>query len=465
MIHRIEAYMKQHHMINKGDHICVGVSGGADSVCLFRILEVLRGRMGFTMSVVHIEHGIRGTDSLMDMEFVQQLAKAYEIPVSVYTYPVKEIAAKQRLSVEEAGRNVRKMAYGEEMARFGDGTKVALAHHADDNAETLLFHMCRGSGIEGISGIYPVRGNFIRPLLCVTRREIEAYLRKEGQAYRTDVTNADNHYSRNRIRNCIMPEILNLNEQSVAHMNALSEDMREVSEYISGKAAEILKEYGSRTKENAIKLPVDCLSGCPSVLKKRVLLELIAELSGSKKDLSREHANALLDLAEGQTGRRLSLPYGITVEKIYGELHCFFEKDRQQETSVYEKIELKEYPAVLDISGGKIFCRILSENKKDVNFPKNLYTKWFDYDKIKNMLCFRSREPGDYMVIDRQGHRQKLKDYLVNEKVPRKQRDKILLLADGSHILWAVGGRISEYYKVTAQTRQILEVHYVEEKA
>lgn len=465
MIHRIESYMIQHHMIKKGDHICVGVSGGADSVCLFRILEALRRRMGFTMSVVHIEHGIRGTDSLTDMEFVQQLAKTYEIPVSVYAYPVKDIAAKQRLSVEEAGRNVRKKAYEEEMARFGAETKVALAHHADDNAETLLFHMCRGSGIEGVSGIYPMRGNFIRPLLCVTRREIEAYLKKEGQAYRTDVTNADNRYSRNRIRNCIMPEILRLNEQSVAHMNALSEDMREVSEYISVKAAEVIKKYGSRTKENAIKIPVDCLSDYPPVLKKRVLLELLAELSGSKKDLSREHADALLDLAGGQTGRRLSLPYGITAEKIYGDLVCCFEKDRQRNAPVTEKIELKEYPAEFDVSGGKFLCRILSENKKDVNFPKNLYTKWFDYDKIKNMLCFRSRESGDYMVIDQKGHRQKLKDYLVNEKVPRKQRDKILLLADGSHILWVVGGRMSEYYKITEQTRQILEVHYVEGKA
>ena len=464
MIHRIEEYMKQHQMIWKGCHVCIGVSGGADSVCLFRILEMLRGRMGFTISIVHIEHGIRGKDSLLDMEFVRQLAKIYDVPCAVYSYPVKEIAWEQGLSIEEAGRNVRKKAYAKEAARYGDNARVALAHHANDNAETLLFHLCRGSGIEGIAGIYPVRGNFIRPLLCVTRREIEAYLQKEGQAYQTDVTNTEIRYSRNRIRNCIMPQFFMLNEQSVAHMNHLAEDVREISEYFSKEAAEILKKHVRRTEDDKITLPVHCLSAYPDVFKKRVLLELVSSLSGSKKDMTREHANALLDLAKGQTGRRLSLPYGMTAEKVYGNLCCFFESSQLQEDKILEKKVLKEFPAELEVFGGKIFCRIRSVNKKDVNFPKNLYTKWFDYDKIKNMLCFRFREPGDYLVIDGKGHRQKLKDYLVNEKVPRERQDKMLLLADGSHILWAVGGRISEYYKVTGQTKQILEIRYMEEK-
>ncbi len=463
MIERVRSYMEQHHMVEKGDHICIGVSGGADSVCLFRILEALRRPMGFTVSAVHIEHGIRGRESVLDQEFVRRLSEAYDVPFSAYAYPVEELSKAEGISVEEAGRNVRRKAYAREMECFGGRAKTALAHHADDNAETLLFHLCRGSGIEGLAGIYPARGNLIRPLLCVGRRDVEAYLKEIGQAYRTDATNADTAYSRNRIRNCIMPQLAKVNKKAAAHINHLAEDALELSAYLQNESQKLLEKYREKTKEGETSLTLAGFDAYPSVLKKQVFLELLAELSGSRKDLAREHANAILDLSVGRTGRQISLPYGIVAKKAYGTLLFYQRAKKPEAEEKFEAVSLTEFPLERTVSGGKICCRLMEKNKKDVKFPKNLYTKWFDYDKIKIGLCIRTREAGDYFTIDAKGHRQKLGDYLVNEKMPREARAKLLLLADGSHILWAIGGRMSEHYKITEHTKRILEVQYLEE--
>lgn len=471
MINKIASFMRQHQMVQKGDHISIGISGGADSVCLFLVLERLRRRMDVTISAIHVEHGIRGKESRADAEFVQKLAARYEIPFVCRSYPVEKIAKETGVSVEEAGRNVRYAAFAEEERRFWDkakqrgGTvKTAVAHHGDDNAETVLFHLCRGSGIDGLFGIRPVRGTVIRPLLCVSKCEIEDFLNREGQTYRIDATNADIRYSRNRIRNRVMPELARINTQFTAHINRLSEEAAEISAYFDGEVGRILEKHRIKTDNTCSCIDTKQLFSYPSVFWGRVMLSAAAELAGSRKDFTREHVNALLHLAKGQTGRKIALPYQITAEKTYEGMilsRCQTEEEAD-ETPI--PLPIGELPGVIRLPKGQMACRIFGYSEKNVKIPQNLYTKWFDYDKIKNRLYFRTREPGDYFVLDAEGHRQKLKDYWINEKVPRSMRSKIWLLADGSHILWALGGRISEYYKVTEQTKKILEVRYMEDE-
>lgn len=479
MIEKVAAYMEQHHMIEAGDHICVGVSGGADSVCLFLILASLRERMGFSMSVVHIEHGIRGEESLQDMEFVKKLTDRYQVSFTCRAYPVEQIAKAEGLSVEEAGRKVRYEAFEEEEKRFyeqtaarGGRVKIALAHHSDDNAETMLFHMCRGSGIEGLVGIRPVRGNIIRPLLCMTRQEIERFLVASGQEYRLDATNGDIAYSRNRIRNRVMPELAAVNEQAVLHMNRLSEDMEELSTYVKEQVEGILFSHLKKEDTSKVVFRTEQFETYPAVIQRRVMLEVIAKASGSRKDITREHANALLGIAMGQVGRKISLPYGLIGEKTYDTVMVYPAKQGQRSEQVKQK-----YPVILPemgkeptegtiaVNGGKLYYRRFDYVKKDAEIPKNRCTKWFDYDKIENGLYLRTREPGDYFQLDELGHRQKLKDYWINEKVPKSVRGQTLLLADGSHILWIFGGRISAHYKITESTKSVLEVQFMEDLA
>lgn len=476
MIEKVAVYMQQQNMVQKGDHICVGVSGGADSVCLLRILQELRRRMGFTMSVVHVEHGIRGEESIKDMEFVKQMAASYGLLVSVYQYPVEKIAKEQGLSVEEAGRDLRYQAFAKEADKFclqakeqGGSVKVALAHHSNDNAETMLFHLCRGSGVAGLMGIRPVRDAIIRPLLCVTREEIETFLKENGQEYREDATNCDVSYSRNRIRNCIMPELEKINDKTLEHMNAFAEDMTELSEYFHKEVNRLIDTSLVMDDSQDFKLPLKGFNEYPKVLQRGIMLELLARASGSRKDITREHTKAMQDIAAGDVGRRVSLPHGIIAEKSYDTLWLHNAEEAGVKSGIARKVpldflEMPDNCTILQLPFGKVRCRMIFIDKNSLKIPKNQYTKCFDYDKIKNGLYFRNREPGDYFTLDRQGHRQKLKDYFINEKVPKAKREQVMLLADGSHILWALGYRISEYYKVTDDTRRVLEIQLMEEE-
>lgn len=475
MIDKVAAYMQKHHMVSEKDHICLGVSGGADSVCLFLLLEKLRHRMKFSISVVHIEHGIRGDASISDMEFVQKLTDRFGIECRTYAYNVEEIARKEKLTVEEAGRKVRYETFYieekrlEEMVRSrGGSVKIAVAHHGDDNAETVLFHMCRGSSIEGMTGIHPVRGNIIRPLLCVNRQKIEEFLKMQGQSYCVDETNKDTDYSRNRIRNCVMPQLFEVNAKAVEHINSLAEDMTELADYLRKQVEGELQQYLQKKNEGYF-YPVKQLEVYPDIMKMRLLLELMVKVAGSKKDIGRDHARALLHIAEGTVGKSVDLPYDMRGEKTYGGILLYqkseycSEMDKGAVTEVNVTGDLSKMPWEVKMQGKKFQCRIIKKDEKCEKFPINKYTKWFDYDIIKNRLCFRNRQQGDFFVSDAKGHRQTLKAYFINEKVPRAERDKAILLADGSHILWIVGYRISEYYKVSENTTKILEVQMMEE--
>ena len=196
---KVRAYIEKQHMILAEDHIIAGISGGADSVCLFFVLLDLRDRMGISFTAVHVNHGLRGEAANRDEEFVRELCGQYGIPLEVFRVDLESISKKRKQSLEECGRNIRREAFEQIRERCG-GTKIALAHHQNDNAETLLWNLARGTGLTGLGGIRPVNGRYIRPLLCLDRNEIEDLLRQRGQGYCTDDTNGDTEYTRNKLR-------------------------------------------------------------------------------------------------------------------------------------------------------------------------------------------------------------------------------------------------------------------------
>lgn len=494
MIHQVMHYLRQYHMISEHDHVIAGVSGGADSVCLFLILNELQEKLGFTMSVVHVEHGIRGEESLKDAEFVRSLAGQFHIPCTILSYSVPGLAREQGLSLEEAARKVRYEAFDQEtrriwseksgqMAQRDGDVKIAVAHHMEDQAETMIFHLCRGSGIDGLGGMRPVQGRIIRPLLWVSRQEIEEYLRKKGQAFCIDSTNSDTDYSRNFIRHEIIPGLCQINSRSIPHMREASEELWEISFYLEEQARQALEESMKRQQDGTLYIDVELLKKQPDVIMSRVLKKALEQAAGCGRDISRKHVKALMDLAGGQVGRKISLPYRLLAERTYTGLVILQnykemglregtlpkEKDVPRETSrifgaLDENAASLPKGQKITVPGGMICLEIWEKNKKDINFPKKKCTKWIDYDKIKTCLLFRTRETGDYFTIDHKEHRKKLKSYFINEKVPADCRDKIILAADGSHIVWALGYRISEHYKVTDNTRRILEIRWMEEE-
>ncbi|MFP3155916.1 tRNA lysidine(34) synthetase TilS [Lachnospiraceae bacterium ZAX-1] len=447
---KVLSFVEQYHMIEQNDHIVVGVSGGADSVCLLLLLEQLKSNFGLTITAVHVEHGIRGEESLSDAKFVQELCEKLDIPCRTYSCKAEHYAKEQGLSVEEAGRNLR-YAYFAQTQKEAGANKIAVAHNQNDCAETMLFHLARGTGLRGLCGIAPVRGNIIRPILCLMREEIEAFLTSQGQAFCTDKTNLETDYTRNKIRHQVLPILETVNAQAVSHMNQTAQLVAEALKITDLLAEEARRKHidGYFVKES--------LKEEYTTVQKIVLLNLLSEIAGSAKDLASLHVQYLLELFDKNVGKQIDLPYKIKAIRTYSgilvqkEEASYKAKRWERSLPIDESFDLPQF-------GYTISTKLIKKIPKNLKIEKKAYTKWFDYDKINGNVQIRNRRSGDYLVIDTLARRQKLKDYLMNEKVPRAVRDDILLLADDSHIIWAIGYRISEDYKITEHTKCILEV-------
>lgn len=497
MIDCVLQWIKRDRMIQKGDWVVAGVSGGADSVCLLLILEELREKLEFTLSAVHVEHGIRGQESKEDAEFVKRLCRERGISCQVYSLDVPQSALEMKLGYEETARLLRYECYRKEAKRVQresggkqpSGIRIALAHHADDNAETMLFQMIRGSGLEGLGGMHVRRvfdggTEIIRPLLGVTRAEIEAYLEKKGQVFRVDSTNSDTDYSRNRLRHMVFPELQQINSRAVQHMNRSAMELQEISAYIEGQAEEVIRQTTDMQAVEVVKQSAGTQTGesvhireqilsFPAFLQREAVHRVLAETAGSSKDIGRVHVEAVLSLFSLQVGRRISLPYRITAVRTYDGI-CLERQDKEsgvygkkRESDFYEitagQLRLAEQGETVNIElpEGGFRIKIFDFSGKMDIISKNKYTKWLNYDKIKSNLQIRRRQSQDYLTIDAQGHKKKLKAYFADEKIPQKERDNVWLLAEESHILWVVGGRISAHYRIEPDTERIFEIQKI----
>lgn len=478
MIKQVTEWIKKEALICEGDTVIVGVSGGADSVCLLRVLLELQQTLPFSLDAVHVEHGIRGEASRADAQFVAGLCEKYQVPLQTYEVDVPEYAKEKGIGLEEAARILRYDCYQKEVMRHGSAkgmVKVALAHHADDNAETFLFQMVRGSGLDGLSGMQPKRdfgesAQIIRPLLVVDRGQIEEYLGEIGQDYRMDETNFDTEYSRNRIRHDILPALQQINTAAVAHINQSAARLRQVSEYLAVEVQNAEKSCCLATEEGLLIKKVEW-EQFPELIRSELVYDALAEVSGSSKDIGTVHVDAVQGLFFSQVGRKLYLPYSVAAYRDYegvllAKQRKSGEKPKLEEEGYIlgeeEKRRLEQGEILrLDWEDGAITFQIREGMGKVGQIHKKKYTKCFNYDKIRGVLRIRRRKAGDYLTVDSQGHKKKLKEYFINEKIPQKERDTMWLLAEESHIIWVIGGRISTCYKIDEHTKRILEVQVV----
>lgn len=446
MLKRTAEYMKQQKMPMPGERIVIGLSGGVDSICLFHILREL----GYELEAVHVNHGIRGEEAERDEAFVRKLCGQYNIPFHGYGYDVPKISKEKHLSEEEAGRMVRRQAFSEVMKKTG-GKYIALAHHGNDRAETFLFHLSRGTGVKGLSTMKAVENRLIRPLLWAKRTEIEQYVQEMGYEFVEDATNASVEYTRNKIRHQMIPLFEEINPQSVSHILGVSEKLEAVAAYID-REAEKLWRFSAVVDEQQVQILKSVFMQADQVLQIPVLQKALEYLTGSLVNITEEHLQNLLKLFSMQTGKELHLPGGLTAMRTYEGIRMFF----REEIEVSKPLRITGEGSF--VFGGRTFVVTVEDWDERKIFPIKNYTKCFDYDKIKKGLFLRTRESGDYLQINQNHGRKSLQDYMVNEKIPKEERKKIILLAEDSHILWVVGKRISEYYKVTKETKKVLRV-------
>lgn len=446
-------FIKKYHMLYPGDRVAVGVSGGADSVCLLHLLWCLKEELHIELKAVHVHHGLRGAEADRDAAFSKEFCRQLGVPCEVTEIHADAEAKAQGISVEEAGRNARYRILEAEAADWeretGLAVKIAVAHHGDDSAETILHNLCRGSGLRGLSGIAPVRGRVIRPLLWAERKEILSYLQSEGLTYVEDSTNGESDYTRNLIRNEILPLINSgVNERAVKNILRAGELISGADRYFEKKANEWLENQAGG-KSDCLSIPD--LQKEETIVQGYILREALKYMNCPLKNITGGHIDEVLSLLSKQTGKSVNLPSGITAERQYEQLRLL--RGKEGDGRKEEDIQEKENPAKASPS---VSMRVFPYEKRQ-KIPKNVYTKWFDYDKIGDALSVRHRRTGDFITLS-DGKKKTVKAFMIDEKIPAKQRERITLLAEGAHILWIIGYRISEYYKITDDTKNILEV-------
>ena len=457
-------------MIKEGDKVLIGLSGGADSVCLARYLLTVRDSLSVRLHAVHVNHMLRGEESEEDQSFVEAFCRENEIPLTVVKEDVIRYAENHRLSLEEAGREIRYYEFNRIADRM-NCDRIAVAHHRGDQAETILFRLIRGTGISGLKGMEPVNGRLIRPLLSVDREEILDILSALSQEYREDSSNASTDYHRNCIRHLILPEMIRMNAGAQEHIAGLSERVMELEEYLVPVIQASYEKYTGKSRKDSCPSGIlvrEELSKEPAFIRREILREAMGEAAGKKKDIGRIHIDSLEELLFNRAGKQIFLPYHIkALRKPEGLVIYRDTGSRPGETdpgkeALTEGIPLSlrgQLPAVVKTAG--LTIRMERIEKKMLPFIKTEEGHCrvlLDYDKINKDLCIRTRRPGDYFIMDSLGHRKLLKQYFIDEKIPQIQRETRLLVASDSHVLWMEDGRVTENAKITGTTRHVLHI-------
>lgn len=481
-LEKVLKFNEENKLFSRGDRIVVGVSGGKDSVCLLDVLDRCREEWELSLLVVHVNHGLRGEAADRDEAFVETLANERGLPFYRERVDVREIAAERKMTEEEAGRYVRYQIM-KHVCIEKEYNKIAVAHHQDDVAETVLFQMFRGSGPRGLSGIFPKREYIIRPILFAARSEIDEYVEQNGLAYCVDDTNFDEKYCRNKIRLRVFPYVeKEINNRAAEHVAKAARKIAQQYMYIDRQAK---REYMKIVHVDRGEYYYFCeeFDQLDIVLKVEVIRLILKNFSDSVKDITETHYEMLMSLSEKEAGKRVVLPGSICAEKRYGCVRYKINIERK-ERIFQEKCEMP-FEGLVEVRKERmrIYMDVIPRDEIPQNIvprndvprnhvprntvpgenllkeiPQKDYTKWFDYDKIKNSVCVRNPMEGDFFVMDAGGKRKRLSRYYIDEKIPASERKKEIVLADGNHVLWAVPGRISAAYKVTEETKRVLVV-------
>lgn len=454
MLQKIMETIKENQMFNKEDKIIVGVSGGPDSMCLLHILSTLRNTYFIDIVAAHLNHGLRGKDADEDEEYVKKFCKKNNIEFYSKRVNIEELSKEWGISSEMAGREARYSFFRELFNKLG-ANKIAIAHNANDQCETILMRIIRGTGLEGLEGIKPVRDEiYIRPLIKVTRDEIEDYCDKNNLNPRIDNTNLQNIYSRNKIRLELIPYIKeNFNSHIIEVVNRLGENVKVDNDFIEKKSKEFFGKYCNVTP-NKVKIKSEAFNEHKALLS-RIIRKAVESLKGNLINFERVHVEYIILLQGGNTGKEIELPGGIRALNNYGEI--ILSKERKNEiekdSGIYE-ICLNEKNKI-----GKFNIEANILDKKFLERVKeNSLEQYFDYEKINENVRLRYRKEGDkFQPLGMKGTK-KLKDIFMDLKVPKDLRDNIPIICVGEEIAWIVGYRISDKFKVDKTTNKLLKI-------
>ena len=449
IVKQVEETIKKYSMISLNENVLIGLSGGADSVCLSLILKKLSSQYSLTLSAVYIDHGLRPEDIDREIAFCKSFASSIDITFNVRHVRVSsdpQIRKSQNLHDE-----LRYLRYSEyrKLAFELGAASIALGHTMDDQAETLLMRLLRGTGLRGMGGIYPVNCGIIRPLLEVSRHEIEGFLKEQRQELINDPSNQKDIYLRNRIRHSVIPILKQLNpnlSETLTRTSDSNRDDEDLLELIT--TIELENLFFSKTSDT-VELYLAPFMQLHRAMKRRVIRRCVEAIAGLR-GINLNHIDAVITLLEeGNMGGVIHLPDSVRAVKEY--------KTFKITTVLPQKLSLYHFDVpgnlYLKESGLTLEASIEQGNIKLEKRPNEAV---FDLNRIKSPLYVRSRQPGDFFFPSGFGKRKKLQDFFVDLKIPREARDSIPIVTSGNDIIWVAGYRPDERYSVSNDTQRCL---------
>lgn len=471
MEQQVLAFIKKHHLIEAGDEVIAGISGGVDSMCLLFLLIKWERQLGFRLRIVHVRHGIRNDLGEGDRQFVEQICRDWGRPCHTVCLDVPAYARQQGLGMEEAARILRYRTFAElaeQSEADGRRVKIAVAHHRNDQMETMLWNMTRGSSLRGMRGMLPVSGRIVRPFLETDKSDLLTYAVGHEIPYCEDESNTALNFTRNRIRHAVIPELLELNNEAVAHFANLAADMQEMEGFLSEQAARILET----ATDGQGALIGTRLQGMAPVLQRQVLLQWLDAQCLDRKDLQRSHLQALLCLCMKPGHGSVSLPGGWRIDSSYGRLLPEASGDwRTEEDEAGRKIREQRKIENLILASDQNECVVeygrlrLRLSRQPISQGKvepavagegaNACQIYFDYDKIKGQLSVRMAEPDDRLALgEGRGHKS-VRRFAIDAKIAQDLRRRLPAIVDEEGILWLIGYRRSSRAYVTDETKTV----------
>ena len=460
MINSIEnnflKFIQQEKLIKKGDGIVVGLSGGPDSVCLLYLLISIREKIGINIAAAHLNHMLRGKAADEDEEFAKRLCEKLNIEFFSKKVDINKYSKEHSLSSEAAGRKVRYEFFNDVMKKL-NYNKIATAHNANDQAETVLMRMMRGAGLEGLCGIPVNRENkYIRPILFLKREEIENYCKEKGVKPRIDATNLERIYSRNKVRLDILPYMKeNFNQDVIEAINRMSILLQEDNKFID---KEVNKIFNDKCKifNKSVTINKEVFLLEEAVIK-RVIRKSIEYVSGNKYDVELKHIEDVEKIQKHGTGKRINLPNNLIAINVYGDIKIKYEQEVNSNNNVriITKSELIDNAIVFN--DFRMEFKVI-DNNENINYNKNSFIKYFNFDKINKGITIRYRKNGDRIIPIGLNGSKKVKDIFIDMKIPKEDRDSIPILEFDNNISWIVGIKQSDLYKIRKDTKKVLKI-------
>lgn len=474
MIKRFKEFCREHCLLEKGERLLVAVSGGADSVALLNLLLGVRDDLGLELVMVHLDHGLRGARSEADARWVKSLASRLSLPFLGGRRRVGEWARRKKVSPEAAGRILR-YRFFREVSRKTGIKKVALGHQADDQAETVLMRLLRGTSPGGLAAMRPLTEMgellLIRPLLPFWRSEVLAYLNETGREYREDRSNQDRRFFRNRVRLDLLPFLEESYSPRIKELLVnLARAEGERESFIESRGDEIRQRI-VRSHREGLKLRIEELLEQPAVLRREVLKKAL--FKAGCPEVGRRHWDQLEKLLGGKTGRECHLPGGVAAKREYNHLLFLKRGEILRRKEFFYPLALPGETVVRE-AGLKIVARKKRWSPRSKLPPAhNLRKYWckfprlsecrayFPVGRVKPPLTLRSRRGGDRYRPLGPGGSKKIKNILIDEKIPASLRDRICLVADRERILWIIGGRPAEEARLGGTVKEVVEIRAI----